>query len=62
LEISRWLYNQLLKEINKAKKEGRKIAQKHTTQALIVISLVMLKKEENHALKNLYSEPFLTGK
>lgn len=35
LELCRWLYNRLLEELNKAKVEGRKVAQKDT-QALIV--------------------------
>ena len=35
LELCRWLYNKLLEEVNKAKKEGRKINWKDT-QALIV--------------------------
>jgi len=51
LEIARWLYNRLLKEISKARKEGRKITQKDT-QALIV----RLKEEENPALKKVYSK------
>ncbi len=50
LEISRWLYNRLLEEINKARKEGIKITQKDT-QALIVKL-----KEENPELKKVYSK------
>ena len=30
LEICRWLYNRLLEEINKARKDGREITQKDT--------------------------------
>ena len=50
LEISRWLYNRLLEEINNARKEGRKITQKDT-QALIVRL-----KEENPELKKVYAK------
>ena len=50
LEISRWLYNRLLEEIEKARKEGRKITQKDT-QALIVKL-----KEEYTELKKVYSK------
>jgi len=50
LEISRWLYNRLLEEINRARKDGRKITQKDT-QALIVKL-----KEENPELKKVYSK------
>ncbi len=50
LEISRWLYNRLLEEINNARKEGRKITQ-NDTQALIVKL-----KEENPELKKVYSK------
>jgi len=35
LELYRWLYNRLLEEVNRARKEGRKITRKDT-QALIV--------------------------
>jgi len=35
LDLCRWLYNRLLKELNKAKAEGRKLSQKDT-QAFIV--------------------------
>ena len=50
MEICRWLYNSLLEEIEKARKEGRKITQKDT-QALIVKL-----KEENPELKKVYSK------
>ena len=50
LEICRWLYNRLLEEVNKARKEGRKITQKDT-QALIVKL-----KEENPELKKVYAK------
>ena len=51
LGIASWLYNRLLEEISKARKEGRKITQKDT-QALIV----RLKKEEKPELKKVYSK------
>ena len=64
LEISRWLYNRLLEEIDKARKEGkfstpslkkrgkqRKIITQKDTQALIVKL-----KEENPDLKKVYSK------
>ena len=50
MEICRWLYNRLLEEIEKARKEGRKITQKDT-QALIVRL-----KEENLELKKVNSK------
>jgi len=50
LEISRWLYNRLLEEINNARKEGRNITQRDT-QALIVKL-----KEEYPELKKVYSK------
>ena len=50
LELCRWLYNQLLEELNKAKRENRKLTQKDT-QALIV----RLKKE-NPELRQVYSK------
>jgi putative transposase len=50
LEICRWLYNKLLEEVNKARKEGRKIMWKDT-QALIVKL-----KQEKPELKNVYSK------
>ncbi|MBE8539423.1 RNA-guided endonuclease TnpB family protein [Geoglobus acetivorans] len=50
LEICRWLYNKLLEEVNKARKEGRKICWKDT-QALIVRL-----KQEKPELKNVYSK------
>ena len=56
LEIARWLYNRLLEEISKARKEGRKITQKDT-QALIV----KLKKEEKPALKKSLLQSIANG-
>ena len=50
LELCRWLYNRLLEEVNKARKEGRKIDWKDT-QALIVKL-----KQEKPELKNVYSK------
>jgi len=50
LELCRWLYNKLLEEVNKARKEGRKISWKDT-QALIVKL-----KQEKPELKNVYSK------
>ncbi len=50
LELCRWLYNKLLEEVNKARKEGRKINRKDT-QALIVKL-----KQEKPELKNVYSK------
>jgi putative transposase len=50
LELCRWLYNCLLSEVNKARKEGRKIMWKDT-QALIVKL-----KQEKPELKNVYSK------
>ena len=50
LEICRWLYNRLLEEVNKARKEGRKITWKDT-QALIVKL-----KQEKPELKKVYSK------
>lgn len=50
LELSRWLYNRLLEEINRARKEGRKITRKDT-QALIVKL-----KQEKPELKKVYSK------
>jgi len=50
LELCRWLYNRLLGEINRARKEGRKITWKDT-QALIVKF-----KREKPELKNVYSK------
>ncbi len=50
LEICRWLYNRLLEEVNKARKEGRKIT-RYDTQSLIV----KLKKEHPE-LKKVYSK------
>lgn len=50
LELCRWLYNRLLEEINKARKEGRKITWKDT-QALIVKL-----KQEKPELKKVYSK------
>ncbi len=50
LELCRWLYNRLLKEVNKARKEGRKINWRHA-QALIV----KLKKEKPE-LNKVYSK------
>jgi len=50
LELCRWLYNKLLEEVNKARKEGRKVTRKDT-QALIVKL-----KQEKPELKNVYSK------
>jgi len=50
LELCRRLYNKLLEEVNKARKEGRKINWKYT-QALIVKL-----KQERPELKNVYSK------
>ena len=50
LDICRWFYNRLLSEVNKARKEGRKITWKDT-QALIV----KLKKEKPE-LNKVYSK------
>jgi len=50
LELCRWLYNRLLEEVNKARKEGRNITWKET-QALIVKL-----KQEKPALKSVYSK------
>ncbi|MDF2957811.1 MAG: Transposase [Candidatus Alkanophagales archaeon MCA70_species_1] len=50
LELCRWLYNKLLEEVNKARKEGRKITRKDT-QALIVEL-----KQEKPELRNVYSK------
>ncbi len=50
MEICGWLYNRLLGEIERARKEGRKITQKDT-QALIVKL-----KGENLELKKVYSK------
>lgn len=50
LELCRCLYNKLLEEVNKARKEGRKINWKYT-QALIVKL-----KQERPELKNVYSK------
>ena len=51
MEICRWLYNRLLEEVNKARKEGIEITRKNT-QSLIV----KLKQEENTNLKNVYAK------
>ena len=50
LELCRWLYNRLLEELNRAKRENRKLTQKDT-QAFIVKL-----KEENPKLKQVYSK------
>ncbi|USH00850.1 transposase [Thermococcus argininiproducens] len=50
LELCRWLYNRLLEEVNKARREGRKITWRDT-QALIVKI-----KQEKPELKNVYSK------
>ncbi len=50
LELCRWLYNKLLEEVNKARREDRKITWKDT-QALIVKL-----KQEKPELKNVYSK------
>jgi len=50
LELCRWLYNRLLEELNRAKRENRKVTQKDT-QAFIVKL-----KEENPKLKQVYSK------
>lgn len=50
LELCRWLYNRLLDEVNRARRESRKISRKDT-QALIVQL-----KEEKPELKNVYSK------
>jgi putative transposase len=49
-EICRWLYNRLLEEVNKARKEGRKIT-RNDTQALIAKL-----KEEKPKLSKVYSK------
>jgi len=51
LELCHWLYNRLLEEVNRARKEGRKIT-KNDTQALIV----KLKQEEKPDLNKVYSK------
>ncbi|AGK62097.1 hypothetical protein Asulf_02142 [Archaeoglobus sulfaticallidus PM70-1] len=51
LELCRWLYNRLLEEVNKARKEGRKI-KRTDTQALII----KLKQEEKPELNKVYSK------
>ena len=50
LELCRWLYNRLLEEVNRARKEGRKITWKDT-QALIVKL-----KQEKPELCKVYSK------
>jgi len=50
LEICRWLYNRLLSEVNRARKEGWKIT-RSDTQALIVKL-----KQENPNLNKVYSK------
>jgi len=50
IELCRWLYNRLLEELDKAKKEGRKI-KRTDTQALIVKL-----KEEKTELNKVYSK------
>jgi len=50
LELCRWLYNKLLEEVNKARKERRKLKPKDT-QALIVKL-----KQEKPELKKVYSK------
>ena len=50
LELCRWLYNRLLEEVNRARKEGRKIT-KNDTQALIVKL-----KQEKPDLNKVYSK------
>ncbi|ASJ10333.1 transposase [Thermococcus sp. P6] len=51
LGLCRWLYNRLLYELNKARKQGRKITQKDTQSRI-----VELKKEEKPELKKVYSK------
>jgi len=55
LELCRWLYNRLLEETNKARKEGRKITRRDT-QALIP----KLKKEKPE-LKSVYKTALRKG-
>jgi putative transposase len=50
LELCRWLYNRLLEEVNKARRDGRKITRKDT-QALIVKL-----KQKNPYLNKVYSK------
>jgi len=50
LELCRWLYNRLLFELNKAKKEGRKIKPSDTQ------SLIVRLKEERPELRKVYSK------
>ena len=50
LEICRWLFNRLLEEINKARKDGREITQRDTQ------TLIVKLKEENPELKKAYSK------
>ena len=50
LELCRWLYNKLLEEVNRVRKEGRKITQKDT-QALIVKL-----KQKKPELRGVYSK------
>ena len=50
LEICRWLYNRLLEEINKARKDGREITQKDTQTSIVKL------KEEHPELKKAYSK------
>ncbi|AGK61557.1 transposase, IS605 OrfB family, central region [Archaeoglobus sulfaticallidus PM70-1] len=51
LELCRWLYNRLLSEVNKARKEGRRI-RREDTQSLIV----RIKREEKPELSKVYSK------
>ena len=51
LEISRWLYNRLLEQINNARENNVKITQRDT-QALIV----KLKKEEEPEFQKVYAK------
>ncbi|MGQ9781841.1 MAG: RNA-guided endonuclease InsQ/TnpB family protein [Nitrososphaeria archaeon] len=50
LDLCRWLYNQLLEELNRAKRENRKITQKDTQTFIVKL------KEENPKLKQVYSK------
>ena len=50
LELCRWLYNKLLSEVNRARKEGRKITWKDTQ------TLILKLKQENPSLNKVYSK------
>ena len=50
IEICRWLYNRLLEEINKARKEGRELKPRDTQKLIVKL------KEEHPELKKVYSK------